>query len=128
MPAINTKNVVELEKAFNTVMSKWNLNVYSGIENGRLKLEDGLPWFEVYGTLPKSKAKEVVQDLANELNIKVLFNRAESRSGELTICGVFDVDPKVLSEKGMEFPLPAYSDDTEYAEFMEDYGKVFTPK
>lgn len=128
MSAINTKNIVELETAFNQVMSKWNLSVYSGISNGRLKLEDSLPWFEVYGSLPKSKAKEVVQDLANELNIKVLLNRSESRSGELTIYGVLDVHPDVLSENGSECPLPAYSDDSEVAEFMKDYGKVFNPK
>lgn len=125
---INTKNIVELEQAFNRVMSKWNLGVYCGIVGSRLKLEDSLPWFQVYGQLPKPKAKEIVQDLANELNIKVLLNRSESRSGELTVYGVFDVNPNVLDELGVSAPLPAFSDDPEVAEFMEDYGKIYTPK
>lgn len=128
MSEINTKNIVELEQAFNRVMSKWNLGVYSGIVGSRLKLEDSLPWFEVYGQLPKAKAKEIVQDLATELNIKVLLNRSESRSGELTVCGVFDVNPEFLDEFGADVPLPAYSDNPDTAEFMADYGKIFLPK
>jgi hypothetical protein len=128
MTEINTKNIVELEQAFNRVMSKWNLGVLNGIVGSRLKLEDGLPWFEVYGNLAKSKAKEVVQDLANEMNIKVLLNRSESRSGELTIYGAFDVNPNVLDEQGAGVALPAYSDDPDAAEHMADYGKVYSPK
>jgi hypothetical protein len=128
MSEINTKNIVELEQAFNRVMSKWNLVVLDGIVGSRLKLEDGLPWFEVYGSLAKVKAKEVVQDLANEMNIKVLLNRSESRSGELTIYGAFDVNPNVLDEQGAGVALPAYSDDTDAAEHMADYGKVYSPK
>lgn len=128
MTEINTKNIVELEDAFNRVMAKWKLGVYSGIVASRLKLEDGLPWFEVYGSLAKVKAKEVVQDLANEMNIKVLLNRSESRSGELTIYGAFDVNPDVLDAEGAGVALPAYSDDPDVAEHMKDYGKVFSPK
>lgn len=128
MSEINTKNIVELEEAFYRVMSKWNLGVLNGIVGSRLKLEDSLPWFEVYGQLPKAKAKDIVQDLATEMNIKVLLNRSESRSGELTVCGVFDVNPEFLDEFGNDVPLPAYSDNPDTAEFMADYGKVFNPK
>lgn len=125
---INTKNIVELEKSFNEVVKKWELSVLTGIKDKRLKLEDSLPWFEVYGSLPKAKAKLFVQELANELNIKVLLNRVESRSGETTIYGVLDVNPEFLDEQGDSVPLPAYSDNPDTAEFMSDYGKVFTPK
>jgi hypothetical protein len=126
--ATNTKNISELQDAFNSVMAKWNLSVLSGIQNHRLKLEDSLPWFEVYGNLPKSQAKLIVQDLANQLNINVLLNRAEFRSGELTVYGVLDVNPDFFDEHGPTEALPAYSDVPDVAEFMEDYGKVFKPQ
>lgn len=128
MSATNTKNIVELEAAFNKVMSKWNLGVYSGIVGGDVKLEDSLPWFEVYGELPKSKAKQIVQDLANEMNIKVLLNRYEVRSKELTIYGVFDINNDFLKANGPSVPLPALSDDPDSAEYMADYGDTFVPK
>ncbi len=128
MSTTNTKNIVELEAAFNKVMSKWNLGVYSGIVASRIKLEDSLPWFEVYGELPKSNAKKIVQDLANEMNIKILLNRYEVRSGELTIYGVFDIDNNVLDAQGPTVPLPALSNDPDSAEYMEDYGDPFVPK
>lgn len=128
MSAKNTKNIVELEAAFNKVMSKWNLGVYSGIVGGDVKLEDSLPWFEVYGELPKSKAKQIVQDLANEMNIKVLLNRYEVRSKELTIYGVFDINNDFLEANGPSVPLPALSDDPDSAEYMADYGDPFVPK
>lgn len=128
MLATNTKNIVELEAAFNKVMSKWNLGVYSGIVGGDVKLEDSLPWFEVYGAIKKSNVKQVIQDLANEMNIKVLLNRYEVRSDEVTIYGVFDINNDFLDANGPTVPLPALSDDPDSAEYMADYGDTFVPK
>lgn len=128
MSTINTKNIVELEQAFNSVVSKWSLEVYYGISNYTFDFEDGLPWFTIYGKMPKSNARKIIQDLADAMNIKILFNRAEMNSGELTVHGVFDVDHNVLAKLGTDVPLPALSDDSESAEFMADYGKPFLPK
>lgn len=128
MTTINTKNITELQAAFDRVLANWNLSVMDGIVNCQIKLEDGLPWFTLFGDLPKSAAKKITQDLANELNIRVLLNRSEKRPNELTVYGVLDIDYNVLKEQGPGVPLPALSNDPDAADFMADYGKPFLPK
>lgn len=119
-----TKNIVELEEAFNRIAKKWEVNVIYGITNSRFKLEDGLPWLEVEGKFNKTSAKKFIQELASELDIKMLFNRVENSSTGV-VYGVFDVNPEFESETEV---LKAFSDEDGMEEFMEDYGTVFKPK
>lgn len=126
---LNTKNMVELKEAFDQVVAKWNVEVEYGIGDGHVKLEDGLPWLEVYGKFTKKTAKEFIQDLADALNIKMLFNRLEMYGGndKATLYGVFDLHPDKIDELGKTSPIPAYSDDPDAKEFMEDYGTEIFP-
>lgn len=126
---LNTKNMVELKEAFDQVVAKWNVDVEYGIGDGHVKLEDGLPWLEVYGKFTKKTAKEFIQELADALNIKMLFNRLEMYGGDdkATLYGVFDLHPDKIDELGKTAPIPAYSDDPDAKEFMEDYGTEILP-
>lgn len=132
MSTINTKNIEELQTAFESVVAKYNLEAFDGIKNRQISLEDRLPWFTLYGNLEEPTAVEVVQDLANEMNIRVLLNRSEVRYQEngkdLTIYGVFDIDYKVLIKNGQKAILPAFSENPEIADFMNEYGKPFLPQ
>lgn len=133
MGAINTKNIVELQQAFNQVITEWKehkhnpLVVESGIEEYDVHLEDGLPWIEIQGEFDKKTAKALIQDLANAMNICVLFNRLESWSDSEVVYGVMDISPETLRENQHAI-VPANSDDPDAKEFMEDYGTPFYPE
>jgi hypothetical protein len=129
---LNTKNIVELQQAFNQVITDWKENkhnplvVESGIEEYDVHLEDGLPWIEIQGEFNKSSAKALIQDLADAMNICVLFNRLEAWSDTDVLYGVMDISPEKLREDHTT-AVPAYADDPDAKEFMEDYGKAIYP-
>ncbi len=124
----NTKNIVELEDAFNQVMAKWGLGVYCGIVASSLRLEEGFPWFEAYGYADKSDLPKIFQDLSNEMNIKVVLHHSVSRDGELNIYGAFDINPSALDKFGSSAVLPTYSDSMNLEDLMDNYEQVFFPE
>jgi hypothetical protein len=126
-PGLNTLNMQQLEEAFNRVVAANNGEVFDGIGNGHIDLEDSLPWFEIYFKEKASatKAKKFCQQLADEMNIRILFNRIEGGLKEFSVFGVMDIDYEEV-EKGCDI-VPALSRDGEWAEFMEDYGTEFFP-
>lgn len=126
-PGLNTLNMEQLEEAFTRVVSLNNGQVYDGIFNGHINLEDSLPWFEIYFEEKSSlkKAKEFCQQLSDEMNIRILFNRIQGNTKELTVYGVMDIDYEEVA-KGCDI-VPALSRDGEWAEFMEDYGTEIFP-
>lgn len=65
-----TKNIVELEEAFNRIAKKWEVNVIYGITNSRFKLEDGLPWMEVEGNSTKTLLKSLFKNWQASLILK----------------------------------------------------------
>lgn len=119
MPSLNTLPLDALEQAFHRVVGQYGAQVNEGIRNGHVKLEDGLPWFEVDGRFTTESAAQFVQDLATEMNLRVLFNRLESYASSAVVYGVFDMDPKAIVPHQ---PVPALSNDPDAREFMEDYG------
>jgi hypothetical protein len=132
MGQINTQNIVELQDSFNQVVSQWKAqgaisHVEYGISNHDVKLEDGLPWIEIEGKFTKTSAKKLIKELAEQMNIGVLFNRLESWSDCDTLYGVMDIHPDILRDN-KDMAVPSYSSDPDTAEFMEDYGQVFYPK
>lgn len=128
MTAMNTKNIAGLEEAFNAVAEKWKVQVYSGIKNGYVNREDGLPWFEVSGTFDKTTARQFIQDLANTMNIRVLFNRLTCYPNEDVICGVLDINPDVAKQKGPNEIVPNFTNSPGLEASMNDYGQEFLPK
>lgn len=132
MGQIYTKNIVELQNAFNQVIDKWKAegkvaHVVYGLVNHDVKLEDGLPWLEIEGTLTKAQAKKLIQELAQQMNIGVLFNRLESCTDADILYGVMDIHPDILRDNH-DIVVPAYTNDPEVAEFIEDYGQAYYPK
>lgn len=126
-PGLNTLNIKQLEEAFARVVSLNNGQVYDGIFNGHINLEDSLPCFEIYFEEKSSlkKAKEFCQQLSDEMNIRILFNRIQGNTKEFTVYGVMDIDYEEVA-KGCDI-VPALSRDGEWAEFMEDYGTEIFP-
>jgi hypothetical protein len=126
-PGMNTLTMPELEDAFSRIVAAKNGQVYKGIGNGRIGLEDSLPWFEIVFDEKGSvkKAKDFCQQLADEMNVRILFNRIESDTKEFTLYGVMDIDYEEV-EKGCTV-VPALSRDGDWAEFMEDYGTPIMP-
>lgn len=126
-PGMNTLTMPELEDAFSRIVAANNGQVYKGIGNGHIGLEDSLPWFEIVFDQKGSvkKAKQFCQQLADEMNVRILFNRIEADTKEFTLYGVMDIDYEEV-EKGCTI-VPALSRDGEWAEFMEDYGTPIMP-
>lgn len=124
---LNTKTLSELVAAQNSVLKKHNLSLIKGISQNHIGLEDGIPWIEAEGNLTKAKAKQFAQELADAMNIRVIFNRLDNFGhGEGCVHVLLDISPDdthLVSNKS----IPANSDDPDAAEFMEDYGNVIYP-
>lgn len=126
LPAgMNTLTIFELEEAFNRVVSANNGEIYDGIKNGQIKLEDSLPWFDISFKEKGSikKARQLCQQLADEMNIRILFNRIECESKQFNVFGVMDID---YEEKLCDI-IPALSRDGKWADFMKSYGTPILP-
>lgn len=121
---LNTLNMPELESAFKSVCVRHKVSSAEGIKDGHVKREDGLAWFELCGKFSKAASKDIVQDLADALNTRVIFNRYESDLADSMVCGVMDFNPAPIDSMA---PVPAHSEDAGVAEFMEDYGKPMFP-
>lgn len=121
----NTLSYKKLCEAFEQVVDEYGGSVRHGLFHSGPKLEDGLPWFEVEFACKMSTtwAKEFCQALARAMNVRVLFNRVEGRTGDWAVLGCFDFDPDCLRHA----QVPAYSRTEDGAEFMEDYGTPFLP-
>ena len=92
---MNNKNIIELEEIFHNIVKKHNLEIHcGGINNGKIFLEDGLPWVEFYGSFTKVSAKKFLQELSNEMNINIVFNRLESDiKDKSTLYAILDISP-----------------------------------
>lgn len=125
------KNAKELEESFNIVMIKHNLNVLSGIKDGYLSLEDGIPWLEVYSNknISVKKGKEIIQDLANELNIQMIFNRVENHSEGGTLMAFLDLNYETFNNNPEQI-IKALTEDPEVVKYIEEegFGKIIKPK
>lgn len=121
----NTLSYKKLCEAFEQVVDEYGGSVHHGLFHSGPKLEDGLPWFEVEFACKMSTtwAKEFCQALARAMNVRVLFNRVEGKTGDWAVLGCFDFDPDCLRHA----QVPAYSRTEDGAEFMEDYGTPFLP-
>ena len=125
---INTKTFIQLEDAQNATIEKFNLNFSTGIKNGHVDLEDGLPWLEVNGKINKTIAKQFAQELADTMNIRILYNRLEADSiDDACLHLVMDFSPDA-GKFAKDEAIPANSTDPDAAEFMEDYGREIFPK
>ena len=121
----NTLSYKGLCEAFERVVDEYGGGVHHGLFYSGPKLEDGLPWFEVEFACKMSTAwaKKFCQALARAMNVRVLFNRVEGKTGDWSVLGCFDFDPDCLHDA----QVPAYSRTEDGAEFMEDYGTPFLP-
>ena len=121
----NTLSYKKLCEAFEQVVDEYGGCVRHGLFHSGPKLEDGLPWFEVEFACKMSTtwAKEFCKALARAMNVRVLFNRVEGKTGDWAVLGCFDFDPDCLRHA----QVPAYSRTEDGAEFMEDYGTPFLP-
>ena len=127
---MNNKNIIELEEIFHNIVNKHNLEIHcGGINNGKIFLEDGLPWVELYGSFDKVSAKSFLQELSNEMNINIIFNRLESDiKDKSTLYAILDISPAFVFSQNKIDPVPANSADPDAKEFMEDYGSFILPK
>jgi hypothetical protein len=127
MNKLNTKNIVELEEAFNSVIQKWKVEVKHGIKDGKVKCQEGIPLFGVYGFFTKDGSKMFVQELADAMNIKVHLTRLEIYPNGDYLCGVFDLDPYEMEELNNQ-PIPAFARDIEMVDYISGFGKEFSPR
>lgn len=118
--SLYSKNIVELQTAFETLVEKWNLTVVKGIKGNEFEFEDGLPWLEVEGLKNKKDAKIFLKELANGLGINIAYNRFEQR-GTKTLHAIFDINAEYLNEHGIDAALPSFSEDPESLEYLEDF-------
>lgn len=123
----NTLTLLELEEAFHAVVASNKGKPCEGIKNGKIKLEDSVPWFEVYfkGKGSTKMAKDFCQQLANSMNIAIYFNRMEGESTGYTVFGAMDIDYEAV-ENGCN-NVPALSADPDGAEYLEEFGKRILP-
>lgn len=124
---LNTLNFKELRKAFEETAKKHGASIRQGFGNRWVNLEDGLPWFEVDfddRKLSAAAGKAFAKDLAEAMNIRIIFNRVEGDDEGWTAMGVMDVNPEALGAS----PVPPLSADNAWAEFMLDYGKEILPQ
>ena len=123
----NTLTLPDLEKAFHGVVANNKGKPYEGIKNGKIKLEDSVPWFEVYfkGNGSTKKAKDFCQQLSNSMNIAIYFNRMEGESTGYTVFGAMDINYESV-QKGCNV-VPALSIDPEWDEYLEEFGDKILP-
>jgi hypothetical protein len=124
---INTKTFPEIQSAFAKVISRHGVTVSKGIVGGRVGLEDGLPWVEVDGVFTRETAHAFLQELADGLNVRVLFNRLDIHGMDevATLHGVLDFDPARIHAPG---PVPAYTTTPAAFDFMAAYGDEILPR
>jgi len=58
------------------------------------------------------QAKKIMQEIANEMDISVIFNRVENSYGSGTLIGFMDLDFKKFNENP-KASIPALSEDPE---------------
>lgn len=125
-----TQNAEQLEKSFKKVIEKYELKISTGLNNGYLPLEDGIPFIEVYQAkkMTVKHGKKIMQEIANEMDICVIFNRVENSYGSGTLIGFMDLDFKKFNETPKS-SIPALSEDPEVLEYLteEDFGKRIEP-
>lgn len=125
-----TQNAEQLEKSLKKVIEKYELKMFTGLNNGYLPLEDGIPFLEVYQNkkMTVKQGREIMQEIANEMGICVIFNRVENSHGCGTLKGFMDLDFNKFNENPKE-SIPALSEDPEVLEYLteEDFGKRITP-
>ena len=125
---LNTLTLEQLETISKQVMFDNDAQSSRGIiRSGHITLEDSLPWIEVSfkGKGSVKKGKDFCQQLADKMNIRVLFNRVEAFSDEYEVFGVMDIEYENITPNMVP---KALSDDPEWAEFMSDYGQEVLPK
>lgn len=123
----NTKCIGELEQVQNDILEAWNCHLEAGIKNGFVNLEDGIPWLEIVGDFNKEKASIFAQELANALDVIVLFNRLQVfADGPGTLYLALDINPDEINE-GVAVPPYVQEYDEESEEFFYSYGKKFKP-
>lgn len=121
----NTKNIIEIEAIQNALVERWGLTLSRGIFGGRINLEDGLPWLEIDGDLNKEKAQLFAQEMANEMNVRVLFNRLCIYPEDSTLYLVLDISPDVDDVNDV---VPPYTTDEDEIEYINGYGQEFLPQ
>lgn len=69
-----------------------------------------------------------MQEIANEMDICVIFNRVENLYGSGTLIGFMDLDFKKFNENP-KASIPALSEEPEVLEYLteEDFGKRIEP-
>lgn len=128
MSQLNTKNIIELEEAFDSVIKKWNVQVYSGIKDGNVKMEGGVPWMEVAGNFNSMSARAFIKDLATALNIRMFYTRLENYADGNVLYGAFDLNPEAIEDLPKNVPIPSYANDDEKKYFIDHYGREVFPK
>lgn len=117
--AKNTLTIQQLESALKATAAKYGATVNEGIENGRVRHEDGLPWFEVSGgSIDFKNAEDFAQELADAMRCRILLNSATAEE----VQGVMDFDEANPGEDGA---LPALEDPEGE---VEGYGTPFEPR
>lgn len=125
-----TKNSSQLVEAFNYVLEKNKLTFSRGLKIDHISTEDCVPCFEVYSDIKitNKRGKEILQEMANELDIKVIFGCVERDStGFSELRGYLDIDPDIFIKNSGEI-VPALTANPDFSEIEEDFGKFIKPK
>lgn len=126
-----TQNAEQLEKSFKKVLEKHGLKIMTGLDKEYLPLEDGIPYFEVYRSeeIRLSEGREIVQEMANEMDIQMFFASVENSDYDCTLKGYMDLD----FEDFNKYPgssVSALSDSRDIVEYIEEdqcIGKMIRP-
>lgn len=125
-----TKNSSQLVESFNYVLEKNNLTFSRGLKIDHISTEDCVPCFEVYSNvkITKKRGKEILQEMANELDIQVIFGYVERDStGFSELRGYLDIEPDIFIKNSGEY-VPALTENPDFSEIEEDFGKIIKPK
>lgn len=115
----NVLSLAQLEEAFKKTVSDFGAQIFDGIQDGRVKREDGYPWLSVHGgSLSFKTAEDFAQALADSMRCRVYLNNATQDGVE----AVMDFDTDRLDAGGALLSL--FETDPEIAE----YGQLFEPR
>lgn len=126
-----TQNAEQLERSFKKVLEKYGLKIITGLDNGHLPLEDGIPYFEVYRSeeIGLREGRQIVQEMANEMDIQMFFSSVENTEFDCSLKGYMDLDFEDFRNYPGSF-VSALSDIYNVVEYIEEeqcLGKMISP-
>lgn len=125
---MNIQTKKQLEYNFKHTVKNWPVHVTGGIHNGHTYTEHDLPWAIVCGDFTVDNAKSFVQELSNNMNIRVFLNKLIIKHEQNELHIAMDFDSEQFNGKDTEQNICSYSYNYLREKYIQNYGHAYLPE